>query len=90
MPRKFKKDIENYAFAMKVALAEATKAREKDEVPVGAVILDGEGKILAKAHNQREKSFDPSAHDIIVRPNIKTHNPLKIFTACYDHYNGDI
>jgi tRNA(adenine34) deaminase len=61
MPRNNKK-LENFTLAMRLALAEAEKARKKDEVPVGAVVIDGEGRILAKAHNQREKSFDPSAH----------------------------
>lgn len=39
---------------MRKAFEEAKKAYEKDEVPVGAVIVK-EGKIIARAHNLREK-----------------------------------
>jgi len=46
---------------MKVALREARKALEIEEVPVGAVIIH-EGQIIAKAHNQRELLRDPTAH----------------------------
>lgn len=48
---------------MKIALKEAQKAFLKDEVPVGAVIVDLKtGKIVAKAHNQTEHGFDPTKH----------------------------
>ena len=43
------------------ALKEAEKALEKDEVPVGAVIVHG-GKIIARAHNQNVLLKDPTAH----------------------------
>ena len=46
---------------MKEALKEAEKAYEKLEVPVGAVIVK-EGKIIAKAHNQKETKFDTTKH----------------------------
>ena len=46
---------------MKVALAEAKKAEEKSEVPVGAVIVR-DGKIIARAHNVRTTKCDPTAH----------------------------
>ncbi len=49
---------ENY---MSVALSEAEKASDNDEVPVGAVIVY-DGKIIAKGHNQREMLTDPTAH----------------------------
>ena len=39
---------------MNLALQEALKAYKKDEVPVGAIIVKG-GKIIAKAHNLKEK-----------------------------------
>ena len=38
---------------MRLALAEAEKARDEDEVPVGAVIVRGE-EVVAKAYNTRE------------------------------------
>ena len=46
---------------MKEALKEAKKAVEKLEVPVGAVIVK-DGKIIAKAHNQKETKFDTTKH----------------------------
>lgn len=46
---------------MRIALKQAQKAAEIDEVPVGAVIVSN-GKIIAKAFNKREKSNDPTSH----------------------------
>jgi len=46
---------------MQEALAEAEKAFEKGEIPVGAVIEKG-GHIIARAHNLRETTGDPTAH----------------------------
>lgn len=46
---------------MSEALKEAKKAYEIDEVPVGAVIIK-EGKIIAKAHNLKEKKQLATAH----------------------------
>ena len=46
---------------MREALKEAQRALERDEVPVGAVIVC-EGKIIARAHNLTETLNDPTAH----------------------------
>lgn len=46
---------------MTLALAEAEKAKEKGEIPVGAVIVR-EGEVIAKAHNQTEEKNSPLAH----------------------------
>ncbi len=46
---------------MRLALAEAEAALDEDEVPVGAVIVQGE-RVIASAHNQREQLADPTAH----------------------------
>ena len=59
--------------AMRLALAEAVQARDElnrpgpeepdaDDVPVGAVILDEAGVILARARNRKEIDRDPTAH----------------------------
>lgn len=48
-------------FWMQVALQEAQKAFQEDEVPVGAVIVR-KGRIIARAHNQVEKLNDATAH----------------------------
>ena len=46
---------------MRMALAEAERALEENEVPIGAVIVR-EGRVIASAHNQREQLRDPTAH----------------------------
>ncbi len=48
-------------YYMKEALKEAHRAFEKDEVPVGAVVVCG-GRIVARAHNLTETLNDPTAH----------------------------
>ncbi len=47
---------------MEMALDEAEAAAAEDEVPVGAVIVSFERGLLARAHNQRERLRDPTAH----------------------------
>ncbi len=46
---------------MREALKEAQKAGEKDEVPIGAVIVC-QNQIIARAHNLTETLNDPTAH----------------------------
>jgi len=48
-------------YYMRMALAEAARAAERDEVPVGAVVVAG-GSIIARAHNLTETLNDPTAH----------------------------
>jgi tRNA(adenine34) deaminase len=47
---------------MALALAEAQRAAAAGEVPVGAVLVDARGEILAAAHNRVEADRDPTAH----------------------------
>ena len=47
---------------MTLALAEAESARDLNEVPIGAVIVDGDGEILAAASNRTITDSDPTAH----------------------------
>ena len=47
---------------MQLALAEARRALEHDDVPVGAVVLSPTGEVLGAAHNDRERTGDPTAH----------------------------
>ncbi|MEY4364944.1 MAG: hypothetical protein RLZZ305_288 [Actinomycetota bacterium] len=47
--------------AMRVALEEARAATAHGDVPVGAVVLRG-GAVIARRHNERELSNDPTAH----------------------------
>ncbi len=46
---------------MRLAIQEAAKAFEKDEVPIGAVLVQ-KNKVLGRAHNQVELLKDPTAH----------------------------
>lgn len=47
---------------MRMALAEARAAAEAGDVPVGAVLVDGAGQVLALGRNRREVNQDPTAH----------------------------
>ncbi|MBI1260661.1 MAG: nucleoside deaminase [Rhizobiales bacterium] len=47
---------------MEQALAQAKAAVDRGEVPVGAVILDPQGKVIAAAGNQTLADHDPTAH----------------------------
>ena len=47
---------------MELAIKEAVKAREKKEVPVGAIIVHKEGNVIAKAHNLVETRNDSTSH----------------------------
>lgn len=50
-----------HEYYMLLALKEAKKAYEADEVPVGALVVQ-DGKILARGYNQVERLNDPTAH----------------------------
>ena len=53
--------MEQKEYYMKQAIKEAEKACKKLEVPVGAIIVK-EGKIIARAHNQKETKTDTTKH----------------------------
>lgn len=55
------KKLNEHEKYMKMAIKEALKASEIDEVPVGAIILF-EGKIIARGYNKRNKSQNATAH----------------------------
>ncbi len=46
---------------MALAINEAKKALKEDEVPVGCVIVK-DNKVIARAYNRRESTFDPTSH----------------------------
>jgi tRNA(adenine34) deaminase len=48
-------------YFMRLALREAERALEHDDVPVGAVAVH-EGEVIGAGHNERELRQDPSAH----------------------------
>ena len=49
-------------FYMREALREAEKAYALAEVPIGAVLVDAAGEIIARGHNLRERDHDATAH----------------------------
>lgn len=51
-----------YEGAMEVALEQAALAAAAGDVPVGAVLLDESGTVVAANHNRRELLNDPTAH----------------------------
>lgn len=61
---------------MKLALAEARQAMERDEVPVGAVVVQ-EGRIIGRGHNQVELLRDVTAHAEVLA-----------LTAAFHHLGG--
>jgi tRNA(adenine34) deaminase len=63
-------------YFMNEALKEARKALEKDEVPIGAVVVI-ENRIIARAHNLTETLHDVTAHA-----------EMQAFTAASDYLGG--
>ena len=53
-------------YFMREALVEAVKAHQAGEVPVGAVVVDKEGKIIGRGHNLVVAGHDPSGHAEII------------------------
>lgn len=52
--------------AMDAALAEARLALDHGDVPIGAVVVDAAGAVIAVGHNERELHHDPTAHAEVV------------------------
>jgi tRNA(adenine34) deaminase len=57
-----KKDILGHAWYMEHALAQARKALAQNEVPIGAVVVDAQGVIVASAYNKVERTHTQRAH----------------------------
>jgi tRNA(adenine34) deaminase len=51
----------NHEAFMQMALQEAQRGYDEEEVPVGAIVVH-DGRVIASAHNQREQLKDPTAH----------------------------
>jgi tRNA(adenine34) deaminase len=52
-------------YYMRLALREADRALEHEDVPIGAVVVR-DGEVIAAAHNERELRQDPTAHAEII------------------------
>jgi tRNA(adenine34) deaminase len=51
---------------MRLALEQADAAERAGDVPVGAVLVDADGRVVARGHNRREQDADPTGHAEIV------------------------
>jgi tRNA(adenine34) deaminase len=60
-----KKDMHSDEVFMQEALKEAKRALRKAEVPVGAIVVLN-GRVIARGHNEREATGDPTAHAEVV------------------------
>ena len=56
------KTTSEFDAAMGEALDEARAALEHGDVPIGAVLLDADGAVVARDHNRREETGDVTAH----------------------------
>jgi len=52
-------------FFMQAAIAEASKAEDLKEVPIGAVVVH-DGKVIGRGYNLRESNNDPTAHAEVI------------------------
>ena len=50
----------DYEHFMQLALSEAKRSGE--DVPVGAIIVNSDGEVIASCHNQKEAKHDASSH----------------------------
>jgi tRNA(adenine34) deaminase len=51
---------------MQLALAEARLALDHGDVPIGAVVVNGDGQVIGSGHNEREHRNDPTAHAEVI------------------------
>ena len=55
-----------YEAQMELALAEARNCAESEDVPVGAVVFDSTGEVIANGHNTKERDGDPLGHAEVI------------------------
>lgn len=68
---------------MRMALNEARRAAMEGEVPVGAVITDADGRIIASAHNMTQALNDVTAHaEMLAVTAAASHFGVKYLTGC--------
>ena len=52
-------------YFMRLALREATRALQHDDIPVGAIVVH-DGEVIGSGHNERELRCDPTAHAEVI------------------------
>ena len=69
-------------YFMRLALREAERALEHEDVPIGAVLVR-EGEVVAAAHNERELRQDPTAHaeTIVLREAARAAGSWRVLDA---------
>ena len=69
---------------MELAVEEAKKGRDADEVPVGCVIVENNKIIIASAHNQTNKFKNATKHcEIICIQYLSKHKNIRNLSNCY-------
>ncbi len=77
-----KEDLKEHEKFMRLALNEAHKAYDENEVPIGAVIVH-DGKVIARGHDQIEKLNDVTAHaEMIAITSASTNIGSKFLNDC--------
>jgi len=59
-------DARPWAEALDVAIAQAEKSWSEGGIPIGSALLDPDGTIVARGHNERVQTGDPTAHAEVV------------------------
>jgi cytosine/creatinine deaminase len=59
-------NINDFAPFLDVAIEQAEKSWAEGGIPIGSVLVDGNGAIIARGHNERVQSGDPTAHAEVV------------------------
>jgi len=54
--------MDRYRAGLDAAIEQAEKSWSEGGIPIGSVLLDASGKVVARGHNQRVQSGDPTAH----------------------------
>lgn len=72
--------LDDHLWNMSLALEQAEQAYKLGEVPVGAVLCDSAGKIIAKGYNLKETNHDPCSHAEIntLREGAKAQNNWRL------------
>ncbi len=75
-------NMENDIYFMRLALEEAALAFIEGEVPVGAILVK-DGNVIAKAHNCRETSRDPTGHAeiLVIRSGTNENSSWRLINA---------
>lgn len=76
-----KEDKEKF---MKFAFAQAKKAEEQGEIPIGAIVVNPDGKVIGEGYNRRELDEDSTQHAeiIAIRQACKNLNSWRLIN-CY-------